>query len=195
METMTPIEETEEVPVEPRRRGTAIVAAVLLVAVIGVGGFLLGLRIQKHKDDSAISAVQASAGTRANQGGATGGTGGTQGAPGSTAGQNRRGNGQGGPGNQGAVSGQVKSIDGTTLLVTDNQGNTVKVTTTPQTQVLKTTAGSSQDVNPDSQVQIFGQRNDDGSIEATEITLGGTPARLGRPGGTGGPGAPTSSTR
>ncbi|KPI11212.1 hypothetical protein OV450_3172 [Actinobacteria bacterium OV450] len=118
------------------------------------------------------------------------GAGGGQGRTGSgqaqgAAGQGRTGGGQngqwqgfgggtGGPAAGGGVTtGTVKLVDGTTLYVTDTQGNVVKVTTDGSTQITQAKAGKVADLQPGQTVTVRGSRNDSGDVAATTVAQGG----------------------
>jgi hypothetical protein len=57
--------------------------------------------------------------------------------------------------------------------VTDNTGNTIKVTTSPASRITKTDTAAVTDIHPGDVVIIQGAKAADGSTAATTITLGG----------------------
>lgn len=79
---------------------------------------------------------------------------------------------EGGAGS-GRVVGQVKLVDGTTLYVTDVQGNTVKVTTDPSSIVTRTTPAAVADLRPGDTVVAEGAAGADGTVAATRVAEGG----------------------
>lgn len=122
---------------------TVVVAAVVvvLVAVVGVGAFFAG---------SSYGAQQAQ-NTRAEflnarQGGA-GGQGGQFGSNAQT--------GQGGPAGRPAATGTVKSVNGNSLLVTQQDGSTVTVTVNAQTAIQKTVSGTLSDLQPGERITVI----------------------------------------
>ena len=81
------------------------------------------------------------------------------------------------PGMQGSRSlfgggsvGEIKSIDGNTLVISNGQRET-KVTLTDTTAIEKTTAGVLSDLQTGTQVMVTGERNADGIITAVQITI------------------------
>ncbi|MEV0415201.1 hypothetical protein AB0I68_31530 [Streptomyces sp. NPDC050448] len=100
-------------------------------------------------------------------------------------GQGRTGTGQGGPrqgsggatGSPGAgagvTTGTVKLVDGTTLYVTDAQGDVVKVTTDNSTQVTEAKSGKVSDLQPGQTVTVRGSQSPSGDVAATTVAQGG----------------------
>ncbi|MFD8141942.1 DUF5666 domain-containing protein [Streptomyces sp. NPDC059708] len=80
----------------------------------------------------------------------------------------------GGPGAGGGLTtGTVKLVDGTTLYVTDAQGNVVKVTTTTDTQITEAKSGKVSDLQPGQAVTVRGTQNASGDVAATTVAQGG----------------------
>jgi hypothetical protein len=73
-----------------------------------------------------------------------------------------------------AAAGQVKSVDGVNIFVTDPQGNVVKVVTTPSSRFTRTGPGSLQDLRPGDTVIVQGQKGEDGIVTATAVSDSGT---------------------
>lgn len=151
------------------------ITGVLALAVIAAGAFWGGVMVQKHHDRNLVgtttSATSGAAGTR-TRGGGFGGFG--------AAG--------GGGGGAGATVGQVKLVDGATIYVTDNSGNTVTVKTTDSSKFTKQTSVGLNAVAPGDTVIIRGAPQSDGSISAATVTdngPGGTTAGGSRFGGGG----------
>jgi len=141
-----------------RRRAISWPTAALVLALVGVLGFLVGVRVQKRHSTTDSTAVTSSAGRNAATtagGGAFGG---------------------------GATIGDVKVIDGSVLYVTDRDGNTVRVSTTPSSRFSKVVDGSVQDIRPGDTIVVQGTKSADGSVEASSVTIG-TGAFGGRGGG------------
>ncbi|MFE9401620.1 DUF5666 domain-containing protein [Streptomyces sp. NPDC006530] len=95
--------------------------------------------------------------------------------PGFGAGTDGRGRtgGTGAPAAGGLTIGTVKLVDGSTLYVTDTQGNVVKVTTAGSTQVTESRSGKVSDLQPGQTVTVRGSQNSSGDVAATTVTEGG----------------------
>ncbi len=79
-----------------------------------------------------------------------------------------------GPGAAGGLTmGTVKLVDGSTIYVTDTQGNVVKVTTAGSTQVTEAKSGKVSDLQPGQTVTVRGSQNASGDVAATTVTQGG----------------------
>jgi hypothetical protein len=162
-------------PPLPRRPRLPLVTAALSVCVLVGVGVVGGIAIQKHWGGSS-SGGRAAALASLGQG--------ASGAAGS------RGTGRGGLGAgagafvRSGTAGQVKAIDGKSLYVTDTQGNTVKVTTTPGVSVRVAKDGSLKSVKPGDFVVVQGTKTEDG-YRATSITDSGKQGSAGAGGGTG----------
>ncbi|MEU8839227.1 DUF5666 domain-containing protein [Streptomyces roseus] len=92
----------------------------------------------------------------------------------------------GGPGaGAGVTTGTVKLVDGTTLYVTDAQGNVVKVTTDTNTQVTQAKSGKVTDLQPGQTVTVRGSQNPAGDLAATTVAQGGAGGFAGQGGGRG----------
>ncbi|PVU82506.1 hypothetical protein DDP54_05230 [Cellulomonas sp. WB94] len=153
----------------PRRRPslTMILGGVVGAAVLFAGGLLVG-----HATGSSTTA-QTGPGANGMPGGA-GGYGATGG--GIAAGG---GSGSGGPG--GFTSGEIASIDGSTLTITTSDGTTVTVTTSSDTTVSQTADADVSALAVGDTVTVVGQTADDSSVAAQAITEGST--GFGLPGG------------
>ncbi|WP_330300203.1 DUF5666 domain-containing protein [Streptomyces sp. NBC_00503] len=101
-----------------------------------------------------------------------------------TTGQGRTGTGQNGSrqGSGGATgglgagagftTGTVKLVDGTTLYVTDAQGNVVKITTDNNTQITEAKSGKVSDLQPGQTVTVRGSQSPSGDVAATTVAQG-----------------------
>ena len=161
-------------PPPPRRKRLPLVTAGLaLCAAIGAG-VVFGILIQKHWGGSSSGGGRAAslAATFAARAGQTGGSGSRAGGAGAFT--------------RSGTVGQVKAIDGTSLYVTDLQGNTVKVTTGPGVRVRVTSDGTLKKVRPGDYVTVQGTQTTTG-YKATSITDSGTESPLA--GGSGGNGS------
>ncbi|MFJ1795689.1 hypothetical protein [Kitasatospora griseola] len=173
---------TAELAAPPRRKlpWPTLALSGGLIAVLSFAG---GVWYQKGDNTGGNGAARASGGQY----------------PGSGQQNGRRSGGQGGYGGQGGFGGQngqagggftrgtVKSVDGTTVYLTDANGNTVKVTTGDSTKVTTTKEGKVGDLQPGQSVTVMGSKGADGSYSATQLTEGGAGGFGGR-GGQGGQG-------
>lgn len=73
----------------------------------------------------------------------------------------------------GVTTGTVKLVDGTTLYVTDAQGNVVKVTTDNNTRITEAKSGKVSDLQPGQSVTVRGSQNPSGDVAATTVAQGG----------------------
>mgnify|MGYP000324245490 CR=1 FL=1 len=117
-----------------------------------------------------------SRGSRQGEGNRQGFDGGFRGGPGEDSGGGGRRGGRG-------VGGAIESIEGNTLTVTTPRG---PVTVTPggDTTVRKIVDGSLEDLEKGAQIRVTGQRDEEGIVKATSITLipEGAPELFGRRG-------------
>ncbi len=143
----------------PRGVRLRLPTALLTAGVVAALGFWGGAVVQRHRAGTTTSPARSA--TRAAAGGAVAGTGATSG------GGAGRGAGRGG-----GTVGTVKSIDGSTLYVTDATGNTVAVTTTDSSTVNKTDKGAVADIHPGDTVVVQGAKNPDGTTTAQSVTIG-----------------------
>ncbi len=89
------------------------------------------------------------------------------------------GRGQGGPpagGTTPAVTGQIKSVDGGTIMVQGTDGSSVSVTTTPATVVRTQQAGTMADIKTGDMLVVLGDKIGDTTFLARTITDQGTTA-------------------
>ncbi|MFD7084895.1 DUF5666 domain-containing protein [Streptomyces sp. NPDC059918] len=183
-------------PPRPRLPWLTLVLSGGVVAGLAFTG---GVLVEKgHLQDSpgAGSAGRnfaAGAGGQGRTGAVQGGAGATgQGRTGSGTGTGQSGGRQGfgsapgGPGaGAGATTGTVKLVDGTTLYVTDAQGNVVKVTTDTNTQITQAKSGKVSDLQPGQTVTVRGSQNPAGDLAATTVAQGGAGGFGGGGGGRG----------
>ena len=64
----------------------------------------------------------------------------------------------------------MKSLDGNTLTLVSGDTETV-VTLSENTQIVKTTTGASTDLTAGLQVMVTGERDADGNVTATQVTI------------------------
>ncbi|MFC8715864.1 hypothetical protein [Kitasatospora sp. NPDC057198] len=195
---------TAELAAPPRRKlpWPTLALAGCVIAVLSFAG---GVWYQKDDGTGGGTANRAGAandrfpggGTRGGYGGAGGygGFGGQNGGGQNGGGQN--GGGQNGGAAGGFTRGTVKSVDGSTVYLTEANGTTVKVTTGDSTKVTTTKEGKVGDLQPGQSVTVLGSKAEDGSYQATQLTegnaAGGFGGRGGGAGGAAGAGAGTGS--
>ncbi|MDH6576482.1 DUF5666 domain-containing protein [Kitasatospora sp. MAP5-34] len=131
--------------------------------------------------------------TRAAGQGARGAGGGAGGYGGGAGGGTRR-SGQGGAGG-GFARGTVKAVDGSTVYLTDANGNTIKVTTAATTKIQLSKDGQVADLQPGQSVVVVGTPDASGGYAATQLTEGGTTGFGGGGGGGGFGGGGGGGTR
>jgi hypothetical protein len=78
-----------------------------------------------------------------------------------------------GAGGDGFTAGTIQRIDGDTIYVNTADGQTVKVRTSGTTDVQVTSQGSVADLTEGEAVVVQGDKQDDGSLDATSIAEGG----------------------
>lgn len=94
-------------------------------------------------------------------------------------------------GGGGATFGTVESVNGDTITLTDQQGNTKTITLTSSTTITKTTTGAPSDITTGQTIVVRGTANSDGSTTATNVAIGnGGFGAFGGPGGGGNGGPP-----
>jgi hypothetical protein len=190
--------DAEDPPRRPRRRLLAPVPVALLLALLTACGFIGGVLVEKG---SATSTAGTSSGAPAARfaglrgavsGAAAGGGGsGTSGATATGGPAAGASTGAGGPG--GATAGTVAFVQGSTLYVTNAEGNTVKVKTSAASTVSKTVKSTVAAIHPGESVVITGASAANGAITAESIRVGGTGAPSLFGGGGGGGAAGTSA--
>ena len=131
-----------------------IIAGVALLAVAAGAGFQYGKTYQGNQASQIRNQFLRSRGINSGNG-----TGGAQAA-----------------GFGGGVFGQLKSVNGNTLTVTTQNGDET-VDLTANTQIEKTTAGTTADLKAGEQLVVRGQRDSSGTVtaESVQITTGGAP--------------------
>lgn len=137
-----------------------IIGAVLLAVLLSAGSFYGGMAYQRNQQNQIQARFFQSRGLPG--GGFE--NGGGFGNNGSDSGQRRSFFGGGG------VTGQVKSLDGNTLIISTAQ-NTTTVNLTGSTQIEKPATGSTADLQPGVRVVVNGQTGADGNITADQITI------------------------
>ncbi len=184
-----------ELPARPRRRllgaGANPIALALLGALLITGGFIAGVQVQKGESSSGSSSgTAASLASRfaALRGGGTSSTGTSSGkTPTGGAGGGFPGTGTGG---SRPTTGTVAYLAGSTLYVTNSEGNTVKVHISGATSVTKTVKTRLKGIYPGETVTVTGATGSNGTVSAESISVGssgtGLAALLGGSGKTSG---------
>ena len=154
-----------ELSAPPRQRLpwlTLLLSGSLVAGLAFAGGAL----VEKNQSQGGTPSAATRGGAAQNgQGGQRQGFG---------AGQGGQRQGGGIPGAAGGLTiGTVKLVDGSTIYVTDTQGNVVKVTTADSTQVTESKSGKVSDLQPGQTVTVRGSQNASGDVAATTVTQGG----------------------
>jgi hypothetical protein len=167
-------EEGVELPRRPRRRLLTPVPIALAAVLLTACGFIGGVLVEKGQGTSS-SSTGAASGLAARFAGlrGTGAGTGTSAAGASAGGASAGGFAGGAGGAGGATTGQVAFIQGSTLYVTNTQGNTVKVNTSPASTVTKTVSSSVKAIHPGETVVIVGAAGAGGTVSAESIRVGG----------------------
>jgi hypothetical protein len=170
-------EEPEELPRRPRRRLLGAGANPLVVALLGVllcaCGFIGGVLVEKGEGGSSsttgsgaanlASRLRALTGAGSSTGGSGAGTSTSSGGGASLFGRS---------GFTRPTAGTVAYLEGSTLYVTNSEGNTVKVNTSRATSVSKTVKSNVAAIHPGETVTITGASASNGSVSAESISVG-----------------------
>ncbi|MEV7924810.1 MULTISPECIES: hypothetical protein [unclassified Kitasatospora] len=183
---------TAELAAPPRRK-LPWLSLVLAGGVIASGAFAGGVWYQQNHGTKSGSSHATASGAVPQQraAGAAGASGGGYGQGGSRRGGQGGGQGQGTGQSQGGQAGltrgTVKAVDGTTVYLTDANGNTVKVTTGDATKVQLNKEGKVADLQPGQSVTVVGTPDANGGYAASQLVEGAA-AGAGGAGGFGGGG-------
>jgi Domain of unknown function (DUF5666) len=139
-----------------------IASAIVLIAGAGVGGFFSGKAYERNQANQTRNNFLRERGIQGFNPNAAPGSGQTSG------------NFPAGGFGRGAT-GQIKSIDGNTITLTEGQTE-VKVTLSDTTKIEKSTAGSTADLATGQQVMVTGQRDTSGNLTATQVLILATSA-------------------
>jgi hypothetical protein len=176
------LEQPTELPPRPRRRFLSPVPLALLGVLLTACGFIGGVLVEKGQTSSSSASGGGAASLLASRlatlrGGASSAATGQGGAGGARGGARESlglGGGAGRP-----LSGQVAYLAGSALYVTDSEGNTLKVKTSPATSVTKTVKASVKGIHPGETVTVVGASAANGSVSAESISVGSAGAGLG----------------
>jgi hypothetical protein len=176
-------EPIEDLPRRPRRRllgkGGNPLALALLGVLLLACGFIGGVLVEKGQTSSGSSSSATGsasglaarfAALRAGASGAGSSTTGSGGSAGSTGGG--FGGSAGAAGFARPTAGTVAYLDGSTLYVTNSEGNTVKVQTSAGTTVTKTVKSTVKHIHPGETVTVTGTTGSNGAITAESISAG-----------------------
>jgi hypothetical protein len=182
------LEEPEELPRRPRRRLLTPLPLALLAVLLIACGFIGGVLVEKGESSSSSSSPAGTGSALASRLRALAGTRGagaasSNGSPSSAGGFAR------------PTAGTVAYLLGSTLYVTNSEGNTIKVTTSPGTTVTKSVKSTVPAIHPGETVTIAGSTDSSGAVTAESITVGssGASAFSGLFGGSGGSGSGSST--
>ncbi len=168
-----------ELPPRPRRRLLAPIPVALLGVLLLACGFIGGVLVEKRQTFSSFGSgaglASRLAALRGGAGATTGsGAGSTSGAAGSGGGGGFAGRFGGLGGAGGATIGEVAYVSGSTLYVTNFEGNTVKIATSPASTITKTVKADLHGIHPGEMVVIRGSKDAHGAVSAESISVSAT---------------------
>jgi DNA-binding beta-propeller fold protein YncE len=168
------LEEPDELlPRRPRRRligaGGNPLALALLAVLLAACGFIGGVLIEKGETSSSSSGGSAASSLASRFRALRGGTSAAGGSGAGGAGANAAG---ASSGFTRPTAGTVAYLDGSTLYVTNAEGNTIKVTTSAATSVTKTVKASVKGIHPGETVTVSGETAKGGTVSAESIGVG-----------------------
>ncbi len=171
----------EELPPRPRRRllgaGANRVQLALLAVLLVACGFIGGVLVEKGQTSSGTATRAGLASALASPRDSRGGAGGPAGNPAAPSGGGGAGGFAGGAlrgrlAGGGTTVGEVAYISGSTLYVSDFEGDTVKVTTSAGSTITRTVNAHLHDIHPGETVLIRGSKSPTGTISAESISMG-----------------------
>jgi hypothetical protein len=173
------LQEADELPPpRPRRRlfgtGGSPVALALFGVLLVACGFIGGVLVEKGETSS--GATTGSASSLASRFAALRGGTSSAGAHSSSTATGGFGGFAGAAAARRPTAGTVAYLAGSTLYVTNTEGNTVKVTTSAATSVTKTVKASVSSIHPGETVTVTGPSGSGGSLSAESISAGSTAA-------------------
>jgi hypothetical protein len=199
-EALSAEEPLDVLPWRPRRRLLTPIPIALLGVLLLACGFIGGVLVEKGQTSSAaastgasglaarLAAIRGATGGASVSGspggggagnGATGGAGGGSGGGGSFEGRFGRFGGAAGAGPGSLTIGEVSYVDGHTLYVTNAEGNTVKVTTSPASSITKTVTTDIHGIHPGDTLVVRGAKGSRGAVNAESITINGAGVGVG----------------
>jgi len=170
------LDDESELPRRPRRRLLTPIPLALLAVLLIACGFIGGVLVQKGQGGTASPSDGASggfpSGLAALRGAVPGAGAGGPSAAGGSGAKGGAGAFPGGAGSGGGVTtGEVAYVRGSTLYVTDSQGNTVKVKAAAGSKVTKTVGTKASSIHPGATVVVLGSKAKNGSISASSISV------------------------
>jgi hypothetical protein len=175
------LHDSEELPPRPRRRLLGAGGNPMALALIGVlllaCGFIGGVLVEKGETSSSSSSAGGASSFASRIAALRGGASSTSARSGAAAAATGGFASAGGGG--GLTSGQVAYLAGNTLYVTDIEGNTIKVKTTPATSVTKTVKATVNAIHPGETVTVTGATGSNGAVSAESIRVGSSGSALG----------------
>jgi hypothetical protein len=176
-------EPAQPLPRRPRRQFFNRKSAALVALITCAAGFYAGVRVEKGQVSGSSTALRlpgaatAAARTGGSRTGAAGATGATRSG---AAGAARTGGFPGFAGGAGggfaggnASVGTVASVSGSTIVLTETSGNTVKVRLSPSTKITKNQSVSRHAVRPGDTIIVEGAPNAKGTTVAASVTDSG----------------------
>ncbi len=165
-----------ELPRRPRRKLLTPIPLALLGVLLTACGFIGGVLVEKGESSSSSSGASASS-LASRFAALRSGASGTSSTSGSSARSSSGaaslfGGASGSGGFTRPTAGTVAYLDGSTLYVTNDEGNTIKVKTSAGTTVNKTVKSSVKAIHPGETVTITGETGSGGSLSAESISVG-----------------------
>jgi len=158
----------DDVPITPRAR-LPRPTKLLIVLVVVAAAFAGGVFAQRHWGASSSGSGSGAAARLAAAGGLSG-----QGATRRFGGTGGGATGSGAPGGfADATIGQVAYMKGSTLYITDTNGNTIKVAVAKGTPVTKSVTTTVKGVHPGDTVVVRGTKGRNGNVNASSVSVGG----------------------
>ena len=174
---VTEVELDDRPMLRTKPRSTNALTWILLGCVVAVGGFAVGVRVQKAKAPTTVAAGGGqSAGGVASSGFAAGGFSGRNGG-GASAAAGATTVGATATGATpttavvaaGSTTGIVKLVDGAKIYIQDASGNVIKVTTSAGTAVAVASSASVAQIKAGDTVEVVGTTGADGFVAATSV--------------------------
>jgi hypothetical protein len=159
-------EEPEELPRRPRRSILSPVPLALLGVLLIAAGFIGGVLVEKGQGSPSSST--GSAASLASRFGALRGGAASSSSSAAAPGASSRSI----PGFARPTAGTVAYLSGSTLYVTNSEGNTVKVNTSAATSVTKTVKSTVGGIHPGETVTVTGAGGAGGTVSAESIGVG-----------------------
>jgi hypothetical protein len=163
------VDDPGELPRRPRRRIFTPLTLALLGVLLVACGFIGGVLVEKGETGSSGTPGGGLAARLAALRGTGGSSAGGDSAGSSAGGFAGRFGQRGAP----AAFGEVTYVEGHTLYVENLEGNTVRVTTAPDSTVTKTITSSVRGIHPGETVVVQGTTNSKGVVAARSISVGG----------------------